>query len=158
MTRQIGTNKNDMKMSARTKIQSELNLFEEVNEDLGSGGMSRKEIQSEQHGRGATLCGYTDYLVEAYWAEKKANKTLTKTTFKTCSNTEQSHCRSNGYSKNAKYRSLRLTYALAVLEERERAVPRVQVDPDDGALAKAGGEVHLVSFVVQQTWKQRRRR
>lgn len=46
-----------------------------------------------------------------------------------------------------------LTYALAILEERERAVPRVQMDPDDGPLAKAGGEVHLVSFVVQQTWK-----
>lgn len=46
-----------------------------------------------------------------------------------------------------------LTYALAILEERERAVPRVQMDADNGPLAKAGGEVCLVSFVVQQTWK-----
>lgn len=47
-----------------------------------------------------------------------------------------------------------LTYALPILEEGKRAVPRVQMDPDDGPLAKAGREVHLVSFVVQQTWKQ----
>lgn len=48
-----------------------------------------------------------------------------------------------------------LTYALAILEEGERAVPRVQMDADDGALAKAGGEVGLVPFVVQQAWKDK---
>ena len=29
-------------------------------------------------------------------------------------------------------------------------MPRVQMYSDDGALAKPGGEVHLISFVMQQ--------
>lgn len=43
-----------------------------------------------------------------------------------------------------------LTYTLPILEESECAVPRVQMDPNDGPLSKPGGEVHLVSFVMQQ--------
>lgn len=43
-----------------------------------------------------------------------------------------------------------LTYTLAILEESECAVPRVQMDPNDGPLSEPGGEIHLVSFMVQQ--------
>lgn len=43
-----------------------------------------------------------------------------------------------------------LTYTLAILEESECAVPRVQMDSNDGPLSKPGGEVHLVSFMMQQ--------
>lgn len=43
-----------------------------------------------------------------------------------------------------------LTYTLAVLEESECAVPRVQVDSNDGPLSEPGGEVHLVAFMMQQ--------
>lgn len=46
-------------------------------------------------------------------------------------------------------RLLLLTYTLAIFKESECAVPRVQMDPDDGALSKPGGEVHFVSFVMQ---------
>lgn len=43
-----------------------------------------------------------------------------------------------------------LTYALAILEESECAVPCVQMNSNDGTLSKPGGEVHLVSFMMQQ--------
>lgn len=43
-----------------------------------------------------------------------------------------------------------LTYTLAILEESQCAVPRIQMDSDDGPLSKAGGEVHLLSFMMQQ--------
>lgn len=46
-----------------------------------------------------------------------------------------------------------LTYTLAILEESKCAVPRVQMDSNDGALSKPGREVHLVSFMMQQAWK-----
>lgn len=36
-------------------------------------------------------------------------------------------------------------------------MPRVQMDPNDGPLAEAGGKVHLVSFVMQQTWQREHR-
>lgn len=50
--------------------------------------------------------------------------------------------------------ALALTYALAVFEERECPVPRVQMHPDDRALAKPRGEVCLVTLVMQQSLKQ----
>lgn len=50
--------------------------------------------------------------------------------------------------------ALALTYALAVFEERECPVPRVQMHPDDRALAKPRGEVCLVTLVMQQSLKR----
>lgn len=41
-----------------------------------------------------------------------------------------------------------LTYTLAILEESQCAVPRIQMDSDDGPLSKPGGEVHLLSFMM----------
>lgn len=49
--------------------------------------------------------------------------------------------------------SLALTYALAVLEEGECPVPRVQMHPNNGALAKPRGEVCFVALVMQQSWR-----
>ena len=48
-----------------------------------------------------------------------------------------------------------LTYTLAILEESECAVPRVQMDSNDGSLSKPGREVHLVSFMMQQAWEKK---
>lgn len=50
-----------------------------------------------------------------------------------------------------------LTYTLPILEESECAMPCVQMDPNDGPLSKPGGEVHLVSFVMQQALTETRR-
>lgn len=47
-----------------------------------------------------------------------------------------------------------LTYTLSILEESEGAMPRVQVDSNDGPLPKMGGELQLVSFMMQQAWKR----
>lgn len=47
-----------------------------------------------------------------------------------------------------------LTYTFTVLEESKCSVPRVQVDSNDGALSKPGGEVHLVPFMMQQAWRK----
>lgn len=50
--------------------------------------------------------------------------------------------------------SMRLTYAFTILEESKRAVPRVQMDSNDGTLSKPRGEVHFVSFMMQQAWQK----
>lgn len=51
-----------------------------------------------------------------------------------------------------------LTYTFTILKESERSVPRVQMDSDDGSLAKPRGEVHFVSFMMQQTWQKAEKR
>lgn len=42
------------------------------------------------------------------------------------------------------------TYTLSILEESERAVPRVQMNSNYGPLTEAGGKVHFVTFMMQQ--------
>lgn len=47
-----------------------------------------------------------------------------------------------------------LTYTFAVFEESKCSVPRIKMDSNDGPLTKPGGEVHLVSFMMQQALKR----
>ncbi len=46
------------------------------------------------------------------------------------------------------------TYAVPILVKGQGAVPGVQVHSYDGALTKARGELHFVSFVLEETFKQ----
>lgn len=51
------------------------------------------------------------------------------------------------------YRETR-TYAVPILVEGQGTMPGVQVQSYDGALAKPRGELHLVPFVLEVTFKQ----